>query len=302
MLASPRYEGPAIISMTGEPGDQLAPLVRQRRRLHATLVDVTTDGWSSASRCDGWSVQDVVAHLVGVNAFWQASVLAGLAGAPTRVLAAFDPAVTPALMVASMRELEPGDVLERFAASNDALLAVFDALDDRGWTAVAEAPVGHVDIRVVAHHALWDCWVHERDIALPLGLTPPVEADEVCSCLRYVSALTAAFAVSTGRTTADVFAVEATDPAESFVLDVGHCVAVRDRVAMRDRVAVRDRVAGRDRDDGVLRDAVSLHGDAVALVEALSVRAPLPESAPTQWRELSAGLATAFNVEVQSVE
>jgi uncharacterized protein (TIGR03083 family) len=290
MLASPRYEGPAIITMTGEPGDQLAPLVRQRRRLQATLVDVQSDGWSSASRCDGWSVQDVVAHLVGVNAFWQASVVAGLAGAPTRVLAGFDPAVTPALMVASMRELKPGEVLERFAASNDALLAVFGALDDRGWTAVAESPVGHVDIRVLAHHALWDCWVHERDIALPLGLAPTVEPDEVRSCLRYVSALSAAFAVSSGLTVAEVFAVEARDPAESFALNVGHCVAVQDR----DDAVLHDAVLH----DGVLGDGVPLRGDAVALVEALSVRVPLPASAPTPWRELLRGLATAFDVEV----
>jgi uncharacterized protein (TIGR03083 family) len=287
MLASPRYEGPAIISMTGELGDQLAPLVRQRRRLQATLVDVEPDGWSSASRCAGWTVQDVVAHLVGVNTFWQASVQAGLAGAPTRVLAGFDPAVTPELMVASMRELTPGDVLERFAASNDALLAVFDALDDRGWAAVAESPVGHVDVRVVAHHALWDAWVHERDIALPLGLVPSVEPDEVRSCLRYVSALCAAFAIATGRPVADAFAVDARDPAERFGLTVGHCVAVRDR---------DDAVLG----DGVLGEAALLHGDAVALIEALSVRIPLPASAPPPWRELLRGLATAFDVEVQA--
>ncbi|HXQ61933.1 MAG TPA: maleylpyruvate isomerase family mycothiol-dependent enzyme [Acidimicrobiales bacterium] len=280
MLASPRYEGPAIISMTGEPDDQLAPLVRQRRRFQATLVDLDSDGWSSTSRCDGWSVQDVVAHLVGVNTFWKASVEAGLAGEATRVLVGFDPAVTPALMVDSMRELGSADVLERFVATNDALLAVFGALDDRGWTAVAETPVGHVPVRVLAHHALWDCWVHERDVALPLGLTPPVEPDEVRSCLRYVSALAAAFGVSTGRTLAGVFTVEANDPSDSFVMDVGHCVAVRDR------------------GDGVPRDAVPLGGDAVALVEALSLRAPLPVSAPAPWRELVRGLATAFDVEV----
>jgi uncharacterized protein (TIGR03083 family) len=282
MLASPRYEGPAIISMTGEPGDQLAPLVRQRRRFQATLENLAPHDWSVESRCDGWSVRDVVAHLVGVNIFWQASVQAGLSGAPTRVLVGFDPAVTPALMVASMQELAPEDVLERFVASNDGFLGVFDDLDDQGWSVPAESPVGHVPIRVLAHHALWDSWVHERDIALPLGLHPLVESDEVRPCLRYVSALGPAFALTTGRTFADAFAVEARDPAESFVLDIGPSVAVRDGDARG------------------FPDEVCLRGDAVGLVEALSVRCPLPSSAPTQWRELLGGLARAFDVEVQA--
>lgn len=281
MLASPRYEGPPIISMSGDPGDQLAPFVRQRRRLQATLEALDPDDWSSPTRCDEWSVQDVVAHLVGVNAFWQASVRAGLAGTPTRVLVGFDPAVTPALMVEPMRELAPAEVLERFVASNDGLLAVFDGLDDGQWMTAAETPAGHVAIRVVAHHALWDCWIHERDIALPLGLTPAVEPDEIRSSLRYVSALGPAFALSTGRTFADVFAVEANDPNESFVLDVDHSVVVRDD-------------DGRDR-----ADEMCLRGGALTLVEALSLRAPLPASAPNSWRELLRGLATAFDVEMQ---
>jgi uncharacterized protein (TIGR03083 family) len=282
MQASPRYEGPAIISMAGEPGDQLAPLVRQRRRLQGLLEALEPDEWSSPTRCEQWSVQDVAAHLVGVNIFWQASVQAGLAGMPTRVLVGFDPAVTPALMVEPMRALGSGEVLEQFVASNDGLLAVFEGLDDEQWLTPAETPAGHVSIRVVAHHALWDCWVHERDIAVPLGLTPPVEADEIRSSLRYVSALGPAFALTMGQSFADVFAVEADDPDESFVLEVDRSVAVRDR------------------DDQSLADEVCLRGAALTLVEALSLRLPLPASTPKAWREFSRGLATAFDVEMDT--
>ncbi len=78
MLVAPRYEGPPIISIAGPPDDQLVPVVRQRRRLAAMLVDLREDDWRSGSRCDAWTVQDVVSHLVGVNVFWRASVLAGL--------------------------------------------------------------------------------------------------------------------------------------------------------------------------------------------------------------------------------
>ena len=39
---------------------------------------------------------------------------------------------------------------------------------------------------------------------------------------------------------------------------------------------------------------------AVELVEALSLRAPLPASTPAPWRQLLAGLATTFDTEVSS--
>lgn len=278
MLVSPRYEGPPIISIWGAPDDQLAPVSRQRRRFEAMLVDLSPEEWSSGSRCEGWTVQDVVAHIVGVNAFWNVSVLAGLAGEPTRYLAGFDPSETPALMVAQMRELTPAEVLGQLVDSNDALLDVLSKINDDDWAMLAEAPPGHLPIRLVAHHALWDCWIHERDIAIPLGLTPPTEPDEVCSCLSYVCALSPALAIGSGFHINGEFAVDASDPTFSCVLDIGETVAVRDDVAPR--------------------AAPCLQGDAVALVEALSLRAPLPASAPAEWLQLLEGLASAFDAQL----
>lgn len=279
MQLSPRYDGPPILSIGGRPDDQLAPVVRQRRRLESTLAELGDDDWSAASRCDGWSVQDVATHIVGVNAFWQASVSAGLAGTPTRVLAGFDPATTPPLMVEPMRALAPAEVLDQLVASDDAFLDLIAELDERGWSATAESPAGHVPIRLLAHHALWDCWVHERDIALPLGLTPVEEPDEVLSCLRYAAALSPALAISAGNTRTGTFAVEARDPELCFALEVGESVAVREGSAANDAPCVR--------------------GGAVELVEALSIRAPLPPSTPPEWRRLLTGLATAFDTELE---
>jgi uncharacterized protein (TIGR03083 family) len=282
VLVSPRYEGPPIISITGALDDQLAPVSRQRRRLESMLVALSLEDWGSASRCEGWTVQDVVAHVVGVNAFWLASVRAGLAGEPTRFLAAFDPVETPALMVAQMRELTASQMLNQLTRSNDALLDVIAKIDDGGWAMLAEAPPGHLPIRLVAHHALWDCWIHERDIAIPLGLSPPTESDEVRSCLSYVCALSPALAIGSGVSVIGEFAVQADDPTFCCVLEIGETVAVRS--------------------DVTTRTAPCLHGDAVTLVEALSIRAPLPASAPTEWLQLLKGLATAFNSELPDRE
>jgi uncharacterized protein (TIGR03083 family) len=279
MKASPRYEGPVIISISGLPDDQLVPVTRQRRRLETLVTGLSDYEWTAPSRCHEWTVQDVVAHVVGVNVFWQASVLAGLAGAPTRILVGFDPAATPARMVAGMRDLAPGDVLDQLVTSNDVFLGLLASLDDSGWSALAESPVGHVPIRLIAQHALWDSWIHERDIALPLGLEPDLEADEIGSCLRYAGALSPAFALTAGRQFSDdAFGLEASDPELSLVLDVGESVTVRD--------------------GDFSTDIPCLRGKAVTLVEALSLRTPLPASSPAEWRQVLAGLAGAFDVEL----
>jgi uncharacterized protein (TIGR03083 family) len=272
---APRYTAPAIISIDGLPGDQLAPVVRQRERLAKMLGDFGEAEWKSPTRCEGWTVQDVVSHLVSVNAFWQMSTLAGVAGTPTRVLENFDPAATPPLMVEPMRALAPSEVLDQFLVANDGYLDALRALDDDGWSAIGEAPPGHLPIRLLASHALWDSWVHERDIALPLGIAQPEEDDEVLSSLRYAAALSPAFAITSGNQVNGTYGIETSAPTTSCVVDVGDCVTVREGPAPS--------------------DAPCLRGDAVELLEALSIRASLPSSTPLEWRQMLGGLETAFS-------
>jgi uncharacterized protein (TIGR03083 family) len=275
MRITPRYDGPAILEIDGPLDDQLVPVTRQRRRFAAMLAGLADDQWGAPSRCEGWTVQDVASHLVGVDAFWQMSTRAGLEGAPTRVLANFDPAATPALLIEPMRALPAADVLAQLVASIDGFLAVLASLDETGWSTPVETPPGYVPVRLLAHHALWDCWVHERDIALPLGLVPPVEPDEVAASMRYAAALSPGFLINDGPGCEGRFAVEAREPDVRFWLEIdGRSVHVRD--------------------DEAPTGTPCLRGDAVAILEALSIREPLPAGAPREWQELIGGLATAF--------
>ena len=280
MKLSPRYDGPAVLEIDGNADDQAVVVARQRRRLQALLADLGEDEWRAASRCAGWSVQDVVAHLVGVNAFWEASVSAGLAGTPTRVLAAFDPAAHPPMMIEPMRALTAGQVLDQFVASNDGFLGALAALDDRGWSTPAESPIGHVSIRLVAQHALWDSWLHERDIVLPLGRTHVAEPDEIASCLIYSAAVGPSFRIGDAGTVPSALAVVATDPDVHFTLEVGDAVRVRHESASAPMPCLR--------------------GDAVELTEALSIRAPFPADAPPEWHQLVRNLATVFDAGLEA--
>jgi uncharacterized protein (TIGR03083 family) len=286
MQLTPRYGTDPLVVLDGPPRSICVPTVRQRRRLADVVAAFTDDEWAHPSRCAGWSNRDVIAHLDTTNTFWSLSIGAGLAGEPSQFLTGFDPAATPAAMIDATRDTPTATVLEQFISSTDTLVELLESIDDEGWTRLAEAPPGHESIAAVTHHALWDAWVHERDILLPLGATPAEEPDEVTACLRYVASLPAALAITTGTAQPSSLRIEATDPTLSIRIEVGTHVAVRTERPDHD-----DDTAGDDTDD------VRLDGDAVALVEALSIRTTLDQQVPDNVAWLVHGLAAAFDVD-----
>ena len=175
-----------------------------------------------------------------------------------------------------MAAMSPSEVLDLFVATNDALFSTLEGLDDLGWSTLAESPPGDVTVRLLMSHALWDAWIHERDILLPLGIEPTVVAEEVTASLRYVAALSPAFAIGADREYPGEFAIEATDPEFSCVLAVDGSVSVRT--------------------DTATTEIPVLRGSAVELTEALSTRGSLPAGAPTEWKRLLVGLEYAWDL------
>jgi uncharacterized protein (TIGR03083 family) len=272
---TPRYGVDPIVRIESSLDDVGALLVRQRSRLTDLLATLDKEQWTSPSRCDAWTVQDVIAHLIGTNQFWTISIAAGLAGTPTRILAEFDPVATPAQMVDAARSRSINETLDQFVDTNAALAAAVEGLDTDSWSVLAEAPPGHIALHAVALHALWDSWVHERDVAIPLGIDAAVVADEIVACLRYAAALGPALLVSTGSMREAILTVDAVDPDTCFSVHVGPHVVVRD--------------------GGGPPDATILAGPSVELLEALSFRAPLPGAFPESGRWFMSGLAAAFD-------
>lgn len=242
--------------------------------MESLLADLSSEAWARPSRCEGWSVRDVVAHLVTVNRFWEASVRAGREGSPTRILAAFDPAAHPGLLVTSLGPICASEVLDQFVASNDGFLGVVAELTGDEWSLLAESPAGHVALDRVIDHALWDAWVHERDIGLPLGLTLEEEADELEASLRYAAAIGPALSAGRPGAFTGTLAVVATDPDTQFVVEGGTTITVHE--------------------GSPAEGLPCLRGAAADLIDALSVRDPLPADAPDEWRRMVQLLAAAF--------
>jgi len=276
MELTPRYDGTPPLSIEVPLDDPSVPLLRQRRRLADTLAGIDDAQWRVPSRCAQWSVQDVIAHLIGVNRFWALSIRSGLAGTPTRFLIGFDPVETPRAMVEPMRSLTPTAVLHDFVASVDDLADALSGVDASSWSRMAEAPPGHIALRALALHALWDSWVHERDIVLPLGLDTVEEADEVEGSLLYAALLGPGLLATDGRGRSGTLLVEADYPTIRFVIDAGATVVARPPVA----------------DDA---GASRLEGPAVDLIEGISARTPLRHEIRPEDRWMVDGLAAAFD-------
>lgn len=274
MQLSPRYDGPPLLRDEAPPADAAVPLLRQRRRLAAALAGLEADQWLAPSRCEGWAVRDVAAHLVSADQFWALAARSALAGEPTRFLQGFDPVATPPALIAG-NEAPPEQLVADLRASTDALEEVLGGLDAERWETPAEAPPGLVPLHALATHALWDGWVHERDVLVPLGIAPAEEPDELLACLRYVAALGPAFLATMGSTRTATLVVEGTDPDARVVVEAGETVVL----------------------DGTEppADVVRLEGRTLDLVEGLSRRAPLPHDVPPAARWLVEGLAITFD-------
>ncbi len=278
MQLNPRYGDDPIIELRFPPAEILEPLVRQRGRLADCLSSFTDEQWMTPSRCAGWSNRDVIVHLESTNGFWSHSIAEGVRGAPTRFLATFDPVATPAQMVASSQDEGVDELVDRFVASNRSLAELCASLGPADWEATAEAPPGHVSVSAVAHHALWDSWVHERDVLLPVGIEPDQQADELAACLRYAASLGPALALTVGAETVASIQVHATDPETRFSVTIGEHVVVAPTTS-----------------DSDLR----MTGGAVELIEALSMRTPLPQSVPHELHWLRSGIAQVFDLDAR---
>ncbi len=273
MKLNPHYGTPAMRVMTEIPNIRRA-FLGQQRRMMSTAAALTDQQLLAPSRCDGWSVADVLAHLGGVAQFWMMSMEAGLAGTPTMILSGFDPEATPREMVAGSGDVSVSNVREQYLAAAAQLDQTIAALGDDEWDTIVEAPPGHVTISTMLHHALWDCWTHERDIVLPLGIEPVEDPVEVTCALAHAVGLTAAFAMQFADSRTARIGVRAVDPIVELTIDVARTTMVSF--------------------DSPPAGLPVLEGSAVDLVEGITCRQPLDLSSLGEQAWVVEGLAEVF--------
>ena len=148
----------------------------RKDRVVSTLVDEwgqiadlmsgrSDDQWHKQSILPGWSVQDVVAHMIGTEC-----MLAGETAPPaTRDLKASghvrnDIAAMNEQWVDSMRELAPSEMLERFRAITNSRAEFLRSMSQQEFDAPSWTPAGQADYGRFMQIRVYDCWLHEQDI------------------------------------------------------------------------------------------------------------------------------------------
>ena len=155
----------------------MAALAAQQDDLTALVSPLDDAGWQGSTRCEGWTIADVVLHLAQTNEMAIASlqdryeqVLAALAGDLGPASSVDDGA---ALMVARERGQASEAVRDRWQQSVDALRRELGTCDP-GRRVVWVA--GTLSARTLATTRLAETWIHTGDIAVPLGR--PVADDD----------------------------------------------------------------------------------------------------------------------------
>jgi len=139
--------------------------------------------WRTMTDCPGWSVQDNVAHLIGI----ESTIL----GIPTPEVDLGDaPHVRNDLgrmneqWVEHYRSFAGADVLAELRSIADRRLTELRALDAEGFDADAWTPVGPGKVRDLVPFRVYDTWAHEQDIRNALGRPDNLDSDVAAFCLR----------------------------------------------------------------------------------------------------------------------
>jgi uncharacterized protein (TIGR03083 family) len=148
------------------------PVIELLEREWASIAELcaTLDAeqWSLPTECPGWSVQDNVSHLIGIENM--------LRGGPA------DPAITsrPAHVrndfgefneaaVAARRGRSGSDVLREFRELAAERVAALRALPPEKWEEIGPTPTGQDTYRHFMRMRTFDSWVHEQDIRRAVG-------------------------------------------------------------------------------------------------------------------------------------
>ena len=149
----------------------LTALGEQHAELAALLDGLDDAEWGRATRCEGWSVADVVLHLAQTDELATASAEDRFAEGLDVLAGGLTPERTvdggAAAMVTRERGLPAAALLERWRAGAAALhhaLAVSDPRHRVRWVA------GQLSAQTLATTRLAECWIHAGDVAAAVGV------------------------------------------------------------------------------------------------------------------------------------
>ncbi|MEU4813450.1 maleylpyruvate isomerase family mycothiol-dependent enzyme [Nocardia fluminea] len=167
--------------MIETPGrEQLTDLLAEQWEAIALLVtDLDEKAWRRTSPLPGWTLFDVVAHVIGTESWLLGETppphdpLRPKTDVRTLPHVRNEVAVLNEIWVDRLRPLSGKRLLALFDETTERRRAALAAMDDDAWQASTVSPVGQVPYGRFMRVRLFDCWMHELDLADGIGRSVP---------------------------------------------------------------------------------------------------------------------------------
>lgn len=130
--------------------------------------DLTTSDWKKTTDCPGWSVQDNLSHLVGIEHRLLNRPV------PHHKLADTDHVkndlgIRNEIDVDLRRHKSGPDVLAEFRLLTEERLSMISNLNKDDYDKEVDTPIGPGKLRDLLNIRIVDCWIHEQDIRRATG-------------------------------------------------------------------------------------------------------------------------------------
>ena len=182
--------GPAVIREA---------LRAQRSRFIATLKSFGPSEWAAGTRCTEWSVHDVARHVADVAELDIARLTNGDLDRFVRH-GPFQPDTSPVKWLEDTAGQEPEQTVEVLAHRAEDEYGCFTRRIEENDETFGLGVLGRLNHwSVLSLHIYWDAWIHERDIAIPLGLEIRSSVEELRLMTMYTMLLAAQPAVMSGE-------------------------------------------------------------------------------------------------------
>ncbi|BBX51216.1 maleylpyruvate isomerase family mycothiol-dependent enzyme [Mycolicibacterium poriferae] len=133
--------------------------------LEKLLADLSDGQWKTATALPGWSVQDVVSHIIGTESFLQGlpapdiDIDVSALGHVRNEIGAMNES-----WVHSMRAHSPEQMREELKAILHARRTALEDMSEQVWNEVTFTPAGPDSYGRFMRIRIFDCWMHEHDI------------------------------------------------------------------------------------------------------------------------------------------
>jgi uncharacterized protein (TIGR03083 family) len=133
--------------------------------IDSLVADLTESQWQAATPLPGWSVRDVVAHMIGTE-----SMLQGIATPDAEVDVSVlkhvrnDVGMFNERWVRKLRGISPSELLEKFRATVGQRRTALTDMSDEAWNEITATPVGPDTYGRFMRVRVFDCWMHKQDI------------------------------------------------------------------------------------------------------------------------------------------